>query len=157
MLSWSLNRHFLRTWWLAIREEIEIAPHEVFTVDLAGWRRDRSPSDPTSTTSIVGTEPARDRPDWICDQVTQGESADARWRKQSIYQRVGVPWYWLVDLQSRVIRVQKLVGDEYHLELVADGARRVALPPFDSEEIDLGAIFPPPGWRDTGSVELKDG
>jgi hypothetical protein len=157
MLSWILDRHFLRTWWLSTEEEIEIAPHESFTVDLAGWRRDRFPSDPASTSSIAGTEPARDRPDWICDQVKPGESADARSRKQSIYQRVGVPWCWLVDVQSRVIRVQKLVGDEYHLELVADGARRVALPPFDSEEIDLGPIFPPPGWRDTGLVEPKDG
>jgi Uma2 family endonuclease len=60
-----------------------------------------------------------------------------------MYQRAGVPWYWIVDMEHRAVRVLRLAGDEYHLELVVNSTRSAILPPFESTEIDLGAVLPP--------------
>jgi Uma2 family endonuclease len=149
----SLERHFTPTWWLGGAEHIELAPRQIRCVGIAGWKRERFASNPRCVYREWSTVPSRSLPDLVCDQVAPRTSADAQQNNQSICQRAGVPWYWVVDLRDHVVRVLRLVAEEYRLELVADGTSCVTLPPFESVEIDLKATFPPQRWGGARSLE----
>ena len=63
--------------------------------------------------------------------------------KRAIYQRAGVPWYWLVDPLNRTLSVLRLVPEGYVVDRVAGDQGTLALPPFEAVAIDLASIFPP--------------
>src|SRR4051812_20816417 len=50
-------------WWILPEVEIELAPHEVYCPDIAGWRRDNTPERPSGL-------PVKPRPDWICEVLS---------------------------------------------------------------------------------------
>ena len=53
-----------------------------------------------------------------------------RTTKRALYARYAVPYFWLVDLDARVIEAQALRAGEYAVAVAASGPRPVDLPPF---------------------------
>jgi Uma2 family endonuclease len=83
-------------WWIAI--EVLLDPGDVVRPDVLGWRRDRCPERPTGN-------PVRLRPDWLCEVISPSNANHDTIKKLRLYQRVGVPNYWLVDSRDATLTV----------------------------------------------------
>jgi Uma2 family endonuclease len=140
-LSWLIGGHFdFRDepggWWIVVEPETELEAHEVYIPDLAGWRRERVPVFPDD-------RPVRIRPDWVCEVVSPSTERIDRISKADVYLRSGVPHFWLVDAESRVLEAlaaQDGVWTRLGAWTDGDSAR---IDPFAAIELDVGAIFPP--------------
>ena len=84
-----------------------------------------------------------ERPDWVCEGLSPSSALRDQGEKRAIYQRAGVPWYWVVDPQNRTLTVLRLVADGFVVTQVVGDSGLVALSPFDAVEIDLKGLFPP--------------
>jgi Uma2 family endonuclease len=63
--------------------------------------------------------------------------------KHRLYARHGVPYFWLVDPDARVIEVHRLEADRYTLALRASGAEPpVDLPPFHGLTLIPASLWP---------------
>ena len=123
-------------WWLIPDVDVELGPHDICRPDISGWRKDRVPGFPAE-------RPVRHRPNWLCEGLSPRTAVLDQGAKRVLYQRAGVPWYWVVDPLNRTLTVLRLVEDAYVVEHVAGDQGRAALQPFESVEIDLGSLFPP--------------
>jgi Uma2 family endonuclease len=123
-------------WWLIQDVDVEFGPHDICRPDISGWRVERVPAFPAD-------RPVRHRPDWLCEGLSPRTALRDQGDKRAIYQRAGVPWYWLVDPLNRTLSVLRLVADGYVVDRVAGDQGLVALPPFDAVAIDLSSVFPP--------------
>ena len=65
-----------------------------------------------------------------------------RTTKRALYARYAVPYFWLIDLDARVIEAQALRAGEYAVAVAASGTRPVDVPPF----VDL-ALVPASLWE----------
>lgn len=59
-----------------------------------------------------------------------------------LFARHGVPYYWIVDPEARVIEAYVLREGTYDLALRASGSNPVPLPPFDDLPIIPDSIWP---------------
>lgn len=115
--------------------DVEFGPHDVCRPDVSGWRN-RVPAFPAD-------RPVRDRPDWVCEGLSPRTAIVDQGAKRALYERAGIPWYWLVDPLNRTISVLRLVREGYVVDRVAGDHGLARLPPFDAIEIDLESLFPP--------------
>ncbi|HXK17935.1 MAG TPA: Uma2 family endonuclease [Polyangiaceae bacterium] len=123
-------------WWLIQDVDVEFGPHDICRPDVSGWRRERVPQFPSE-------RPVAQRPDWVCEALSPSTAVRDQGDKRAIYERAGVPWYWIVDPQNRTLTVLRLVADGYVVTQVVGDSGAVALPPFDAIAIDLASVFPP--------------
>jgi Uma2 family endonuclease len=107
---------------------------DVIVPDLAGWRRERMPRIP----DVAAFEIA---PDWICEVLSSSTAGVDRGRKLPIYAREKVAHAWLVDPVARTVEVLRLLGDRWSLVSTHAGDVIVRAEPFDSVELDLGALW----------------
>lgn len=121
-------------WWIAGEIEIELAKHQVFRPDLVGWRRERAPERPSG-------RPIRVRPDWVCEVLSPSNAGTDLVRKFRVYARFGVPHYWVVDPDRRVLTVYRCESDSYTVALVAEPGEVVRAEPFDAVELAVGLVF----------------
>ncbi len=140
-LSWLVAGRFCFAddpggWWIVVEPEVELAPHDVYIPDLAGWRRERVPKLPTE-------RPVRVVPDWVCEVVSPSTERLDRVAKAAGYLRAGVPFCWLVDIEARVLEALAAnAGAWMRLGAWTDGdSPRV--PPFEAITIEISRLFPP--------------
>ena len=67
-------------------------------------------------------------------------SIDRR-RKLALYAAHDVPWYWIVDPETRTIEVYRLEAGAYRLDARLEGAEARALPPFPDLPLDPAAVW----------------
>lgn len=123
-------------WWFIQDVDVWFGQHDICRPDISGWRKERVPAFPAEC-------PVRYRPDWLCEALSPGTARRDQGDKRAVYERAGVPWYWLVDPANRTITVLRLATEGYILHASAGDTGSASLPPFEGAEIDLGAIFPP--------------
>ncbi len=124
-------------WWIVAEPDIELSPHDVVAPDLVGWRRERVPRLPEE-------RPVRTRPDWICEILSPSNRRQDLGAKSQLYRRARIPYYWILDPAERTLRALHLGDQDLWLVLGAFGVGdRVAIPPFDAIELDVGRLFPP--------------
>lgn len=123
-------------WWLIPDVDVEFGPHDVCRPDISGWRKERVPQFP-------GERPVTERPDWVCEGLSPRTAVRDQSEKRAIYQRAGVPWYWVVDPQNRTITVLRLGAEGFVVTQVVGDSGLAALSPFEAVEIDLKTLFPP--------------
>ena len=75
-------------------------------------------------------------PTLVIEILSPTTAATDRGRKREVYARYGVPNFWLVDADVRVIEAYVLRGGEYTLAVAATGGLPLDLPPF----VDLGLV-----------------
>lgn len=75
-------------------------------------------------------------PTLVVEILSPTTAATDRTTKRGLYARYGVPHFWLVDPEVRVIESHVLRGGEYALAVRASGTPPVDLPPFT----DLGLV-----------------
>ena len=64
-----------------------------------------------------------------------------RVRKLQLYARYRVPYYWIVDPETRAIEAYRLANDRYELAARAEGSEPAALPPFPDLPIVAGLLW----------------
>jgi Uma2 family endonuclease len=121
-------------WWILTEVDVELALHEVYRPDLVGWRRERVPERP------VG-RPIRQRPDWVCEVLSPSNAATDQVDKFRVYASSGVPFYWLVDPERRILTVHRLEGANYSVALQAKHGETVEAPPFEAVPLRVGLLF----------------
>jgi Uma2 family endonuclease len=122
-------------WWILPEINVGFGPHEIRVPDLAGWRRSRLPELPRGALVIHQV------PDWICEIVSPSNARSDLVDKRHVYQRHGVPFYWIVDPRSATVTVYRLEGGEYVLGAVAGRGERVRAEPFGGVELPVGTLF----------------
>ena len=75
-------------------------------------------------------------PTLVIEILSPTTAATDRSRKRALYARYGVPNFWLVDPDVRVIEAYVLRDGEYALAVRAAGGQPLDLPPF----VDLGLV-----------------
>jgi Uma2 family endonuclease len=140
-LSWLLGGPFdfqgdPGGWWIVVEPEVELARHEVYIPDVAGWRRARVPRLPDE-------RPVRIVPDWVCEVVSPSSGRTDRVQKAHGYLHAGVPFYWILDLEDRTLEALA-ARDGVWVRLGAWGDGDTArIPPFEAVEIAVSPLFPP--------------
>ncbi len=127
-------------WWIATEVEVLLETGDVVRPDVLGWRRESCPERPTGT-------PVAKRPDWACEVVSESDATHDTVKKLRLYQRVGIPHYWIVDPRDATLTVMRWSQDGYITVLKAERNEIVRAEPFDAIEIAVGTLFgdDPPG------------
>jgi Uma2 family endonuclease len=121
-------------WWILPEVEIELAAHEVYRPDIAGWRRERVPERPRG-------QPVMIRPDWVCEVLSPSNASNDLVKKLGVYHRTHIDHYWIVDPQNETLTVLRWTPDGYLAALTAGRADRVRAEPFDAVELPVGVLF----------------
>jgi Uma2 family endonuclease len=82
--------------------DVVFGEHDIVQPDLLFVRRENA--------GIVGQQAVEGTPDLIIEILSPGSLHLDRHRKRALYERVGVPEFWLVDPANRAIEVFRL-GD----------------------------------------------
>jgi Uma2 family endonuclease len=121
-------------WWIMTEVEIELAPHEVFRPDIAGWRVASSALPPAGM-------PVRVRPDWVCEVLSPSTAHNDLGPKRTAYHQAGIGHYWVIDLEHAALTVLRWHETGYVVAGVVDFRSQVRLEPFEAVELDLGRVF----------------
>jgi len=122
-------------WRLTCEVEVHLK-RNVLVPDLAGWRVDRHPAPAALSDPFVAVAP-----DWVCEVLSPSTGALDRTRKMRIYAREGVDHVWLVNPVDRTLEVYRREGSRWLLLDSFAGEERVRAEPFETLELDLGALW----------------
>jgi Uma2 family endonuclease len=124
-------------WWIITEPGIEL-PNETKEIspDVAGWRRERMPALPVD-------EPIRVMPDWVCEILSKITRRHDQLVKMPYYAKVGVAHAWVVDLESRVLTVQRLESDEWRIIGTYSEETEVRIAPFEAVPLNVASWWPP--------------
>ena len=113
-----------------------MAPHDVVSPDLSGWRRERllEPWD---------VRPIDVVPDWICEITSPSNVAYDRVTKAKLYAQHGVKHFWLVDPAERILESFELAQGVWMQCGSYDDSVIARIKPFEQIELDVGSLFPP--------------
>jgi Uma2 family endonuclease len=112
-------------WWIFVEVDIALGPHDIVRPDLSGWRRERL-SRPGKVRPIEVV------PDWVCEIVSPSTAARDRVTKRNLYARCGIPFYWLIDPDARVLEALALRDGVWVEAGAFDDSATAAIPPFAS-------------------------
>jgi Uma2 family endonuclease len=122
-------------WWLASEVEIELAAHQVYLPDVAGWRVSTMAAPPPQG-------PMRIRPDWVCEILSPSTGRRDLGTKRGHYCAAGVGHYWIVDPLHGVLTVLRNTGAAFEIAAAATADEaEAALEPFAEVTLDLRALF----------------
>ena len=121
-------------WVFIVEPELHLGP-DVVVPDLAAWRRERMPQEPT--TAFIETSP-----DWVCEIVSPSTARLDRGPKRRIYAQAGVPHLWLLDPSDRVLEAFALAAGQWLLLATVEPGDEVRVAPFDAVSFPLNALFP---------------
>jgi Uma2 family endonuclease len=82
-------------------------------------------------------------PDWVCEVLSPATAARDRVDKRNLYAQAGIPHYWPIDPEARVLEALTL-RDRVWVEAGVYGDDSVArIPPFEAIELEVGRLFLP--------------
>lgn len=123
-------------WWIFLEVDVALGPHDIVRPDLAGWRRERLPRPGNA-------RPLEVTPDWVCEVLSPTSAARDRVTKRNLYARAGVPHYWLIDPEARVLEALSLRDGMWVEVGVYDDTALARIAPFDAVELELARLFLP--------------
>jgi Uma2 family endonuclease len=123
-------------WWIFVEVDVALGPHDIVRPDLSGFRRERLPR-PGSVRPIEVV------PDWVCEVLSPTTAARDRVTKRHLYARAGVPFYWLIDPDARVLEALALRDSTWVEVGVYDEDAGARIPPFEAIELEVGRLFLP--------------
>jgi len=121
-------------WWILDEPELH-REGDVLVPDLAGWRKDQTPSLPTSKNYFDIA------PQWICEVLSSSTAGLDRVKKLPIYLREKVDHVWLIDPVLKTLEIFQRGESNWTLLNSYEGSALIRGVPFDAVEIDLGALW----------------
>jgi Uma2 family endonuclease len=123
-------------WWMFVEVDVALGPHDIVRPDLAGWHRERLPRP-------GNVRPIEVRPDWVCEVLSPSTAARDRVTKRNLYARAGIPYYWLIDPDARVLEALALREGTWVEVGVYDDSALARIAPFEAIELEVGRLFLP--------------
>jgi Uma2 family endonuclease len=123
-------------WWIFVEVDVQLGVHDIVRPDLAGWRRERLPSP-------GNRRPIDVVPDWVCEVLSPSTASRDRLGKRQLYAQTGVAYYWIVDVDARVLEAFELVQGRWSLIGTYGDDATVRIPPFAEVELPVGRLFLP--------------
>lgn len=123
-------------WWIFVEVDIALGPHDIVRPDLSGWRRER-------LAQPGKVRPIEVVPDWVCEIVSPSSAARDRVTKRNLYARSGIPFYWLIDPEARVLEALSLRDGIWVETGVYDDTATARIAPFEAIELEVGRLFLP--------------
>jgi Uma2 family endonuclease len=108
---------------------------DVVVPDLAGWKRERFPTDESEEAFFLTP------PDWVCEVLSKSTARYDRTDKLTIYAREKIPFAWLVDPVERTLEAFALEGGKWVLFGTYRDNQVAHAPPFDAVGLDLGGLW----------------
>ena len=121
-------------WWIATEVDVEYDPHELYCHDVVGWRRDLVPECPAG-------RPVRLRPDWVCEVLSPSNEKRDLVDKMRTLHAAGVPHYWILNPDEKVLVVHRHSDAGYIVVLTASSGESVRAEPFDQVNLRVGVLF----------------
>lgn len=121
-------------WWIGTEVDVEYGTHELYRHDIVGWRRDRVPECPSG-------RPVRARPDWVCEILSPSNEKRDLVDKMRTLHGSGVPHYWILNPEEKVLVVHRHSPDGYVVILTASTGETVHAEPFEDVELRVGILF----------------
>lgn len=114
---------------------VRLAPDTVVEPDIVYIRWERL--------DVIGPKVIEGRPDLVMEVLSPSSKRRDLVLKKELYERYGVPEYWILDAQARSVTIFTLRDGRYHQVPILDGiARSIVLPEF---AISLADLFDMPG------------
>ena len=95
----------------------------------------------TSRAGIVSERAIEGAPTLAIEVLSRSTTAKDVGVKLQLYARYGVPHYWIVDADARVIETRQLVDGAYVLGPRLEGDAPVTLPPFPDLVLDPADVW----------------
>jgi Uma2 family endonuclease len=134
-----LGRNGPGGWWIITEPGIELPNTPEIAPDGAGWRRERMPELPAD-------EPIRVVPDWVCEILSKSTRRHDLLVKLPYYATVGVAHHWLVDLEARVLIVNRRDGADWRIigthSIGAQSETAAKIEPFDAVPLNITDWWP---------------
>ena len=121
-------------WWIGTEVHVEYGANELFCHDVVGWRRERLPERPKE-------RPVRLRPDWVCEILSPSNEKRDLVDKMRVLRESGVPHYWILNPDEKVLVVHRLQENGYLVALTASSGETVRAEPFDAVGLPVGVLF----------------
>lgn len=121
-------------WWIATEVDVEYRAHELCRHDVVGWRRDRVSECPKG-------RPVRIRPDWVCEILSPSNEKRDLVDKMHVLREAGVPHYWIVNPEEKVLVVHRLDDRGWVVVLSASEGETVRAEPFEAVELSVDILF----------------
>ena len=121
--------------------EVLYAPIDVILADTTIVQPDLVYLDPTRA-GLVSERGIEGPPTLVVEILSPSTTNIDRRTKRRLYQRFGVPHYWIVDPESRTIEAFGLAESEYRLAARAAGDTLVSLPPFPDLAFSPASLWP---------------
>ncbi|MFE1602049.1 Uma2 family endonuclease [Methylobacterium sp. ID0610] len=121
--------------WIFIIEPERHPDAQGVVPDLAGWRRNRLPTEPP--TACIETLPDR-----VCGILSPSTARIDRGPKRRISAQAGAGHLWLLDPADGVLEAFTLTGGRWPLVGTVQRGEGVGQPPFDAAPFPLDALFP---------------
>lgn len=102
---------------------------------------------PGESSSIVEERRINGAPHLVVEVLSTWTRSKDRLTKRSIYERMRVPHYWVVDPDDETIEAYVLQNDVYVLRSFALGEGEFVHPDFPGLAVDLAALWRRPGCR----------
>jgi len=120
-------------WMITTEIHVVYEPNEVFCHDVAGWRRERL-SEPLSGW-------VRLRPDWVAEILSPAHEKRDLVDKLRVLHEHGVPHYWVLNAEEKILVVHRHQPDGYLVALTAGADEIVRAEPFGEVELRVGILF----------------
>jgi Uma2 family endonuclease len=120
-------------WWIATEVDI-VLEGRGFRPDVVGWRREQVPVAPRE-------RPVTQRPDWICEIVSDSNRATDTIVKLRRYHQAQVGHYWILDELDRTLTVHRHTPEGYLVVLRAGADERVRAEPFEAIDLHVGHLL----------------
>ncbi|MEO7092581.1 MAG: Uma2 family endonuclease [Polyangiales bacterium] len=138
LLAWA-HRRFHRNaggrwpggWWIFSEIHTVYDTHEVFSHDIAGWRRDRLPA-PSGWIRV--------RPDWVCEVLSPSHEKRDLVDKLGVLHTAGVPDYWVIDHDEKILFMYQHRPEGYVMHTVSSGAT-IHARPFEAAPLRTAVLF----------------
>ena len=121
-------------WWIAPEVEVQLEPGVIVRPDVAGWRRDRTPTRPTGI-------PVTARPDWVCEVISPSNANVDTVKKLRLYHDARIGHYWMVDPRDSTLTVLRWAEAGFVTIIRAERGEVVRPEPFDAIELAVGTLF----------------
>jgi Uma2 family endonuclease len=120
-------------WIIIVEPEIGLGEHTLVP-DLAGWKKERFPSDePHNWISVP--------PDWVCEILSPGTFRTDKIKKMPLYGQYGVPHLWLIDPVAKTLEIFRLESGRWMVVTVFAEDDSVRAEPFQDIEFNLNDIW----------------
>lgn len=120
--------------------EVFLSPIDVILADVTVLEPDLVYLD-SGRLGLVSARAVEGAPTLAVEVLSPTTASSDRGVKRDLCARYGVPHYWIVDPEARVIETYRLTGHTYEPGPRLEGATPAALPPFPDLVLDPAAVW----------------